>query len=157
MMAMVASPLTAQTVIKIGYVDYQRILKEWASAKTRLNELETKFDSENARLDGLEEELKKKKQEVDDKISLAGSEEQKKKMIEEYQVAVKSYLDTYKQSKERMDQEKEKVLESIYSELKTKIQAIAEKNGYSLILRKQDLVYAGDKYDITDEVISTLK
>lgn len=48
-------------------------------------------------------------------------------------------------------------MDQISMELKSKVQDVAEMYGYSLILRKSDLVYAVKDYDITDQVLEELK
>ena len=146
---------SAEVVLKIGYVDFQKIVDSWPEAKQNMENLEAQYEEVQKELNQRDQEIQEWNKDLEARKSLM-SDEQKKLKEEEYQQKVKSYLETYNDKRARLEEKKQTVLDEVRNKVKAVVQDVAERNGYSFIMRKQDLVYASEKYDITDEVITDL-
>ena len=146
---------SAEVVLKIGYVDFQKIVDSWPEAKQNMETLEAQYEEVQKELDQRDQEIQEWNKDLEARKSLM-SDEQKKLKEEEYQQMVKSYMETFKDKRTRLEEKKKSVLEEVRNKVKAVVQDVAERNGYSFIMRKQDLVYASEKYNITDEVIADL-
>lgn len=148
---------SAQVVLKIGFVDFQKVIDSWPEAKRQIAKLEEQYAEVQADLDRMDEQLQEKKQQLEDRKGFFANDEEEKKQWEEYRAQAKEYLDTFRTKRTSLEDQKKQMLEQVYNQVKAVVQDVAERHGYSLILRKRDLVYAVDEYDITSEVIAELE
>ena len=148
---------SAQVVLKIGFVDFQRVIDSWPEADRKIKALEEQYTQVQADLDRMDEQLQEKKQQLEDRKGFYASDDEEKKQWEEYRSQAKEYLETFRTKRASLEEQKKQTLEEVYSQVKAVVQDVAERHGYSFILRKRDLVYAVDEFDITDEVITELE
>jgi outer membrane protein len=137
----------------IAYIDSQRVVDESSAGKTSLKELE-EFKKENEEelakrakeIDGVEEELQKKK--------FALSPDARSQMEESIR---RKNIDL-----KRFKEDKEQELKDLYFKHLTKIkediiqivQKIGQEKGYSIIFNRDDsVIYASPTCDVTDLVI----
>lgn len=151
----VAGAASAQTVLKVGYVDFQKIIESWPEAKQKMDALEAEYSQVQEQLDKIDDEIQKWKEDLEAKRSFM-TKEKEAEAEAEYQQKVKAYLGTFNDKRSALEEKKKMTLEEIRLRVKSVVQDVAERNGYSLIVRKQDLVYAAEKLDITNEVIADL-
>lgn len=151
------SAASAQVVLKIGFVDFQKVIDSWPEAKRQIAQLEEQYAAVQADLDRMDEQLQEKKQQLEDRRGFYANEEEEKKQLEQYQAQAKEYLETFRTKRADLEKQKAKTLEEVYNQVKAVVQDVAERHGYSFILRKRDLVYAVEEYDITNEVITELE
>ncbi len=148
---------SAQVVLKIGFVDFQKIIESWPEAKEKLSKLEDQYAEVQADLDRMDEEIQQKKQQLEDRQGFFSSKEEEKRQWEDYRAQVKEYLEIFRTKRTGLEEQKKDTLKEVFDQVKAVVLDVAERHGYSFILRKQDLVYAVDEYDITDEVIAELE
>lgn len=147
----------AQVVLKVGFVDFQKVVDSWPEAKERIASLEEQYTAVQAELDRMDEEIQQKKQQLEDRRDLLADKNEEKRQLEEYRNQVKVYMETFRTKRADLEDRKKKTLEDVFNQVKAVVQDVAERNGYSFVLRKRDLVYAVDEFDLTNEVIAELE
>lgn len=151
----IAGSASAQTVLKIGYVDFQKIIESWPEAKQKMDALEAEYAQVQEQLNQMDDEIQKWKEDLEAKRSFM-TKEKEAEAEAEYQQKVKAYLGTFNDKRSALEEKKKMTLEEVRLKVKSVVQDVAERHGYSLVMRKQDLVYAAEKLDITNEVITEL-
>ena len=146
----------AQVVLKIGYVDFEKVLESWPEAKQKMEEMQSQRDQLMAKMKGLEENIKQKKDEIEARAGMFSSKEEEQKQQEEYRAMMKNYAESFQKERQSLEEQQRAMLETVRIKVKAVVQDVAERNGYSFIMSKQDLVYAVDEFDVTDEVIQAL-
>jgi outer membrane protein len=146
----------AQTVLKIGYVDYDKIVKQWPEANEKLEQLKTRRDTIQAEMEVREAEIEQLRAEIESKEGMFSSREEEQAQQEEFRRQVQGFMDEFRKKQEAFEQESIQARDEVFLMIKKVVQDVAERNGYSLILRKRDLVYSVERYDITEEVIQDL-
>jgi outer membrane protein len=123
---------TAQD-LKIGYVDYQRVLLEVSDGKAAKARLQKWLEARQKEIDSQQEALRKEKETLDKQAS-AMSEETRIQKATELQKKVYDLAQKWERSR-----------------------GIAQREGLGLVFEKRDsgLVYAMSQYDLTNEVIRT--
>jgi len=148
---------SADVVFKVGYVDFQKVVESWPEAKRKIEQLETQYEEIQAEMDRMDEEITQKRKDLEVRKDILKSKEQEQAMEEEIRGMLKNYMETFDKKRKGLEQQKTQTLEEVRLRVKAVVQDVAERNGYSLVLRKRDLVYAVEQYDITDAVIAELK
>ena len=151
------SVATAQTIHKVGMVDFQEIVDSWPEAKQKLDALEQEYTQVQTQLDQRDKEIQQIKENLEARKGMFPSEAEEQKQWEEYRAMVKDYLDTFSQERKNLEERKKEMLEEVKLKVKEVVQDVAEREGYSLIVRKSDVVYSVQEYDVTDMVIEELK
>lgn len=140
--------------MKFGYVDFNRALNETNEGKSAKSTLEQEFKERQQKLDIVQNELQKMKQDLD-KQRLILSPDALKTKEEDYRkkfVELQQKLGTFKQE---MAQKEASLTAGLLDKLRGLVKDIGNKEGYTMILEKsQDVVlYAPSINDLTDRVI----
>lgn len=146
----------ASAEIKIGYANLQRALNECTAgvkAKESLKEEAKKLEDE---LNVKQEELKKLKDEITKKGSLWNKETREQKE-QELNAKAQDFQRQYMQYNDELNKKKVSTEAQIIEELKSVIEEVAKKKGYTYVFEKSvgGLLYAPADTDLTDEVIKT--
>lgn len=150
-----ALPLAASAQgLKMGYVDYQRVLLEVEDGKSAKARLQKWLDDRQKEIDKEQEALRKEK-ELLDKQASAMSEEtriQKQTDLQKKILELAQKWDRYRAeaaTKERQE------MEPIVSKMDQVIARLAERDGLSFVFERRDsgLIYAQTQYDLSNEVI----
>ncbi len=148
-----AVPAGAQEV-KIGYVDFQRILdqsKRGQAAKDLLAQ-EQEFRAE--KLKKSEEDFKQKIGDLEKKRTVLSPEafqkEQEKVLMEREELARRM-----QELRTGLFEKEQQLTRDIYDDVQGILKELARKEGYSLILEKQQggILYAPEKNDLTTKVL----
>jgi len=151
--------ISCNTPSKIGYVDMDKVLKEYdgfkkaeEQMKTRSTKLATDFQQANM-------QFQKKVQDYQQKRSKMSSKEasdleqhlmQEQQMIQQQQQMIQ----------QQFQQEGSQFIEKINEEIKTYIDEFAGKKGYDFILgtsnQTQSVLYGNEKSDLTQQIIDGL-
>lgn len=147
-------PKSSPDDLKFGYVDFNRALNETEEGKAAKSTLKAEFNERQQKLDIVQNELKKMKEDLD-KQRLILSQDALKAKEEEYRnkfMELQQKLGTFKQE---MAQKEGTMTAGLLEKLKGIVKDIGSKNVYTMILEKsQDVVlYAPTVNDLTDEVI----
>lgn len=148
---------SAQTVVKVGFVDFQKIIDSWPDAKQKIDALEAQYALVQSELDSMDKDIQQRKQEIESRAGMFSNKEEEQRQWEEYRTMVQRYLETFGSKRADLEKQKQELLENVRLQVKSVVQHVAESKGYSIVLRKQDLVYSVAQYDITDDVIAELR
>jgi outer membrane protein len=151
------TPAVAKEGMKIGYVDFQRILDQSKRGQQAKEMLAKEHEFRANRLKRTEESLMTRLGEFENKrtvlspeafqreqTSLLSEREQFGRQVQEFQ--------------ERLFQKEQELTQDIFEDMQAMLKDLAEKEGFALILEKQQsgLLYAPAKYDLTHRVLQLL-
>jgi len=88
-------------------------------------------------------------------IELLTDKQRDKKQVE-IDEKIRVLQDFEREAKVDLDREKDNLEKDIFKEIEAVIERYAVKNAYSLILSDRVLVYAQEKFDITNEILNLL-
>ncbi len=148
--------LNAEMVLKIAYVDTQRVLEECSSGKEAKKSLEKYVKDEQVKIDNRESEIKKLQKELEENIML--SEEGKKEKESLINQKFKDYQELAGVAKKKLDDMQKDLLKPIIKEINDIIKKIGTEEGYSVIFEKNYsyLLYYSQDLDLTDKIIKRI-
>lgn len=151
----IAGASFAQTAVKIGVVDSLKLFQQSQRIKT----IDQSF----------QDMMEQKKGEIEPKrkaIEALGMEIKEKEQLlkEEELIAKKKELDQMIMEHQRLEEsvrneftdKQNELMEPLYTELKEIITSMGQKEGYSIIIEKDALLYTSPQLDITDQVVKAL-
>ena len=143
----------AFAVEKIAYVDMAQALNDVEDGKAAKARLKADFEGKQQRLDKMQTDLKAKKEEFDKKSSMMKPEIRQSSQ-EDLQRQFMELQQTYmKLQQELMDKEGQ-ITQEIGRKIKTVIDKIGDRDGYTMILNIGDTVmYYKRHQDITQQVV----
>ncbi len=136
---------------KIGYVDLGRVFDEYKKTKESEAALEAKGKAKELERKALTDELTKLKNEQSMLSDKAKAEKQgaldaKAKALQDFDTKARNDL-----MKERNDK-----LNGIMKDIEKVVTDFAKETGYDIILNSRTLLYGGEQYDLTVEVLKRL-
>jgi len=146
--------VSAADDLKVGYVDYQRVLLEVDDGRAAKQRLQKWLEARQKEIDAEQESLRKEKETLEKQAS-AMSEEVKIQKATDLQKKIFELAQKWEKSRAEAAEKERKEMEPIIGRIDTVIGSIAERNGMSFIFEKRDsgLVFAQTQYDLTNEVI----
>lgn len=146
--------LAAAADLKLGFVDYQRVMLEVDDGKAAKARLQKWLESRQKEIDSEQEALRKEKETLDKQAS-AMSEETRVQKATDLQKKVYDLAQKWEKSRGEAAERERKEMEPIIGKIDEVIRGIAEREGLSMVFEKRDsgLVYALSQYDLTNEVI----
>lgn len=150
-MAMFPSMALAQ---KVGFVDVQRAVQATDEGKKARASLEKEFksrkdslDKKKADIDKMSEDFGKKKDLLSDEVAGRRGAEIQQEMAKFQQVVAENQV--------QMEKKQRDLVEPILEKMRKVIGKVAKEKSYSLVIEKigQNVLYAEDSADLTDEVI----
>lgn len=149
-----ATDSTSAVNIKIGTVDLNRALNEVEEGKQAKAKLEREFKAKKSELDTMKNELQAMGAELEKQGQLLSNEALKEKR-ENYQRKFIEYQQKARDYTEELARQEGESTGKIIGKLRTVVERIAQRDGYTLILEKSQgaVVYGPSSADITDQVI----
>lgn len=150
-----------QAQLKLGYVDSQQILAADESYQDAQKKLEAESAKWTQELQRMDQEMKEKMESLEQQ-SLLLSEEKKQEKYQELQnlqIEAQQYqYEKFGDSGEAFRLRKQ-LLEPVFEKINAVIHKVGEDGGYDFIFDtvNGNLLYAQDKFDLTDLVIEELK
>lgn len=140
--------------MKIAYVDLQRALMEVSEGKAAKAQLKVYFDEKQKHLDGESERLKKMKEDLD-RQGMTIDPQVKTQREGELQQELMKLQQIYMTLQQELKQKENTAVAPILEKMQAIIQEIADKDGYDLVLDKNNsgIVYAPMKFDLTTEMV----
>lgn len=140
--------------IKIAVVDLQKALQSVESGKKAKSTLEKEFNEKKKQLQAEEEAIKKMTEEFK-KQSLVLSDEAKARKQNEIQERLVKYRELFGKSQFDIQNRERQLTEPIISRLKGIVEDFGQKQGYTIILEKNEnnVLFSLKKDDLTEEVI----
>ncbi|MDP9195576.1 MAG: OmpH family outer membrane protein [Pseudomonadota bacterium] len=139
----------------VGVVDVQAVLQKSAVAKSIRAQIDEKLKSYQADVSAREAELKKAEQELMKQRSILKPEDANKQRadLQKKFMAVQKEVNSKKTS---LDAGFSKAMTTVMENLRKVVSGIAGERGINLVLTRQQVVYADDAMDLTDEVLKRL-
>lgn len=136
---------------KLAYVDLGRVFDEYKETKVSEKALEEKGKAKEADRKTLVDDLKKLKDEQNMLSDKAKAEKQgaidaKVKALQDFDTKARNEL-----MKERNDR-----LNAIMKDIEKIVTDYAKENGYDMVLNSRTLLYGGEQYDLTAEILKRL-
>jgi len=143
--------------LKVGVVDVEYIIhtsKKGKSAKAKLKKL---FESKQKELDGAQEDLLKKKKEIEEGSAMA-SPEKKKALVMAYQQGLLSLQELYSKNQQELAKKEIDLMKPILKDLEEVLTSIAADEKYDIIMNRSEhgVLFARENFDMTKGVLNKL-
>ena len=150
---LVILPLTAYSQ-SIAYVDLQRVMVESNKGKEAKQTLTQEADRLKKTLDGKQDELQKMKDAIE-KQGTTITPEARAEKEKQYQGKLKDYQRLANDYQTEMQQKDMELTQKMLKELEGVIKSLGEKEKYTVIVEKSQVLYAAPTVDITNKVINS--
>jgi outer membrane protein len=149
----VAIPSRAETEVKIGFVDTERILREAAPAVRAQKKLEKEFEKRSQELEKLAKQLQTMQQTME-KNSVTLSDSERRTKEREFSELTRDMQRREREYREDLNQRRNEELSGVLDRANKAIKVIAEAEKYDIIF--QEVVYRSQRIDITEKVLKAL-
>ncbi len=153
-LAALAQAPASTTVLKIGYVNTERVLRDAAPARRAQSKLDAEFRPRDQDLARLADQLKKMQDDIE-KNSVTMSESQRRNREREWGDLNRDFQRKQREFREDLNQRRNEELARVVAQANQVITQIAEQEKFDLIV--QDAVFWSPRIDITDRVIKALE
>jgi len=155
-----AIPIFAQ--VKIGYINSEAIMKELPEAQDAQRKLDNLVQEWQAELRKLESEWKQKYDAYDrDKLIMSDqTRAEKEKELVDLENRIIQYREQKFGQNGELFQKQEEFMKPIQNKIFNVLEKIAKEEGYDFVFDKSGeilLLYANEKYDLTNKVLQALK
>ena len=156
LLVLLVSQGKAEDLAKVGYVDMYRVFNEYIEAQKARQELNKEITARQKEFTKLENEITSLVEELNTQEALLSKEERRKRIKEINQKMLD--LEKYKRDVNLdLARKEEARIRKLHTEISSAIKKVGEKEGYTLILEKNSILYdGGEGMDLTDEVIKIL-
>jgi outer membrane protein len=143
----------AQSGVRIGYVNTERILRDAAPAKAAQRKLEEEFRERDRELQTLAEQLKSMGEALErDRAILTETERRRRQR--DFADLEKDFQRKQREFREDLNQRRNEELAQVLERANRAIRQLADSERFDLIV--QEAVYASPRIDITDQVLKAL-
>jgi outer membrane protein len=144
----------AQSAVKVGYIDLQRVIRESQAGKSARVSFEREFQEKRNIIEQKKQRLDSLKQDFLSQGTIK-SEQGTKDKAEQIEQLEKEYNRTRDDFRDELQRRDLELTQKILSELENVIKQIGDSEGYSLIFEKTEagIVFAGKGVDLTDKLI----
>jgi len=146
----------AEAAQKIGYINTAQVFQALPQREVVLQKMQQEFKDKADELKSIQAEAKTKIEKLQRDGELLGQEEVEKLRVEVAQLDSKYKIKAQaleKASARREAQEKQKLFKVIQEAVKK----VAEKEGYDIVVDIQTMQYGKPEYNISEQVINSLK
>ncbi len=153
--ALVALPAAAQTPVKIGVIEVQRIVQDSAMGKESLARVQKAQASKQEELAKRQKELRDMEQKIQDQ-NKSLSEEALDKLQKEYQSKALEMKRFQDDAQRELEEVQRKELGELEKRVMPVIEQVSKEEGFQLVFNKfqSGLLFADPGVDITDKVIT---
>lgn len=141
---------------KIGFVDFDVILTETGAGKRANQEFEKELKAKQAELDKKQKELQQYAADLEKQGSVLKPEVRKQKQQE----LQKRYLElqqTYVTLERELAEKRTKLIQQILKQAEPAIKAIAQEEGYDMIVDRSVVVWSNKAFDLTGKIKARIK
>lgn len=150
---MAAIPAVVQAEIKVGVINTERVMRDSEPAKKAMKKLEKEFEKRGQELERTRLQLQKLQEDMEkNAVTMADSDRRAKER--EFADLSREFQRRQRELNEDVNARRNEELQSVVERANRAIRAIAEKEGFDLIV--QEAVYASPRVDVTDRVIKAL-
>ena len=145
--------LSAQDVMKLGYVNTERILRDAAPAKAAQQKLEQEFSKRDKELQEIAARLKATSERLERDAAVTNETERIRRQ-REFADLEKDFQRKQREFREDLNLRQNEENAAIIEKANKAIRQLADSEKYDLIV--QDVVWVSPRLDITDKVIKAL-
>jgi outer membrane protein len=138
--------------LKVAVVDLYKAISETEDGRKAKQQLEGYFEKKQKKLDSKSEDLKEKMEDLKKKEKVLDQDEYKDE-VEALQEEIVTLQGTYAEYQKQVLDKEMKLTEPILEKLEEILKRIGQKEGFTVILRKEAVAWAPNYTDITDKVI----
>lgn len=151
---------TAAGGYKIGIVDMQTVLADYQKRRESYSRLEAEVKSRQAEIDRLSNEIETMKKDYEARRETMSESERSdlRKRIEDKYADYRTKLDA---NQREIDRREEEVLKEVFKDVEAAIKALAEREGYHLIMNGRSqprgaVLYYSTTIDVTGALLTAL-
>jgi len=155
MLSMMLGPaLSRAAEYRLAYVDLQKALNLCKAGQEAKEKFAKKVEKAEQSLAGRQEELKKLKEVLEKQGSMLNEATFKEKE-KDYQAKLRDFKRLYEESQDELKAQDNEAVKEILSELVKITQSYGKEKGFSLVFEKSEsaLLFADETMEITDEII----
>lgn len=150
---LLAASAFAEAEIKVGVMSTERVMRDSDPAKKAMKKLEKEFEKRGQEMEKTRQQLQKMQDEME-KNGVSTADAERKAKEKDFADLSREYQRKQRELNEDVNSRRNEELQSVVERTNKAIKAIAEKEGFDLIV--QEAVYASPRVDITDRVIKAL-
>ena len=139
---------------KIGYVNFQKALAELDEAKAARTRLEGLKEQKQKDLDKAQDALKKDKETFDKQASTM-TEQARNEKAEGLQKRFIDLQQNFEKGRAELAQKENEEFQPIVGKMRNIINAIAQKEGFTMVFDAGGIAYAPDSLDLTPQLVRT--
>lgn len=151
-----ASPAAPAGGLKIAVVDLQQVLQQSPQMTAANAQLKKQFEPQEQQIIAAQKKLKTDS----DKLQQSGASMSKDDLAKQQQLVNTDKTELEQQFitfRQNLIAAHNKSMQSVIDQVNSTIATIAKQGQYNIVLQKQGILYADQSYDITTQVIDTLK
>jgi outer membrane protein len=153
-LVMLVLPLTARSqAVNIAYIDLQRVMVESEKGKEAKQVLTQEAERLKKSLDVKQDELQKMKDAIE-KQGVTITPDARAEKEKQYQNKLKDYQRLANDFQTELQQKDQEVTQKLLKDLEEVIKSVGEKEKYTLIFEKSQVLFASPAIDITPKVIT---
>jgi outer membrane protein len=144
----------AVDALKIGCIDFQKVLNESDAGKKAKADLEILVKSKQTTIDEKGKTIEKMKADLEKQASVLSAEAKKSKE-EELEKVLREYQRLVQDSQTEVKKKELELTDAIIKDMRQLVEKIGEEGGYTLIMEKTGgmVLYSTKDIDLTDVVI----
>lgn len=148
------SPLLAVDSLKIGCIDFQKVLNESDAGKKAKSDLESLIKSKQSVIDEKGKVIDKMKGDLEKQASVLSAEAKKSKE-EELEKLLREYQRLVQDSQTEVKKKELELTDAIIKEIREIVEKMGEEEGYTLIIEETGgmVIYCKKDINITDTVM----
>lgn len=139
--------------LKIGVIDFQRVLRESIGGKAAKAEIERRGESIEAALKQQRDDLEELKTKLEAEARVM-SQDRREQQEREFRIKVNDFKSLQKKRAREFKQYEGEVIQEVQEEVFKLVEEIGQKNGFTLIVEKGLILYNSDAIDVTDQLIT---
>ncbi len=146
------APTSTAPAIKIAVVDLQKVLEQAPQMNTANSVLKKQFEPQEQQILAAQKKLKADSDKL--QASAANATTQLQQQVTSDKSQLEQQFMTFRQN---LIAAHNKSMQAVIAQVNATIASIAAQGQYNIVMQKQGVLYSDKSYDITDQVIATLK
>lgn len=138
--------------LKIGYVDFQKIVSQSDQGKEAMKTLDSIEKAKSALINEKVNEIKKLEEELTKQSAVLNPETKEKKQADHERLMME-YQKMRRASDEELKKNEGEFIQKIVLDIKKLLAKISEEEGYAAILNEAGIAYIRPEADLTDRVL----
>lgn len=152
--AMLLVPFVAKSqTLNIAYVDVQKVLMESERGKEARNTLSKEVEKLKKTLDDKQSELQNMKDAIEKQGATITADARAEKE-RQYQSKLKDYQRVYNDYQGELQQKDMELTQKIFKEVEEVVKGLGDREKYTIVLEKSQVLFASPTIDITNKVIT---